>query len=248
MKSNLDEIITGNLVSFYERIAGMCGYETGLVSGCRYVWNREGSWPSYILGVPGEEDIKGMAEAIERGDLPAFWILPGSAGREMSLLDSAGIRAVKRWSGMHLDPAEFVPATTGPGLEVKINDPGSLEAWLEIVNTDLVSGTSLGPEVPGAIASSGDFHWMVAYRDGVPLATGLVFSADGVGGLYMLATRASARGGGIGSAVFSEMTALAIRTGNRAVVLHGTGLGERIYLRTGFRIVNDYAVLWSLGR
>ncbi len=241
-------IITENLYRFYHRIAALCGYETGQLAGCAYVWNRKGSWPGYLLGLPEPGTIPEIVGAIQQGIVPPFWILPETSGNEIDLLEAAGVRVVKQWSGMILDPVDFKPAPSLQGITIRINERETLEEWLQIVNSDLVSGAQIGHEIMEAIASSDDFQWMVAYMEDQPVGTGMVFSHEGIGGLYMLATRSAARGRGIGSAVFSEMTSLAIRSGNHTVVLHGTGLGERIYVRTGFSVVSGYSVLWNLGQ
>jgi len=248
-----EDIITGNLFSFYHRIAELCGYERGELEGCSYVWNRKGSWPGYLLGSPEPGRIaepgriQEIARAIRTKRVPAFWIME-NPGRELyGRLEEHGIRAVKQWDGMILNPDQFTPADPDPAITIRSGDPATLEKWLQIVNKEVVTGAQIGGEVLEAFASSGDFHWMVAYLGDQLVSTGMVFSEGGIGGLYMLATRSSFRGRGIGTAVFSEMTAAAIRQGNEAVVLHGTGIGKKIYLRTGFREVNSYSVLWYLG-
>lgn len=241
------DIITGNLFSFYKRIAELCGYESGVLSGCRYVWNRNGSWPGYLLGPPEPGRIPDIARAIRDNRVPAFWIMENPEEEIFGQMEEHGIRPVKQWDGMIMRPGEFRQAAGNPDIRIRSDDPSTLEEWLQIVNREVVTGAQIGGEVMEAFSSSDDFHWMVAYLDEQLVGTGMVFSEGGVGGLYMLATSSSFRGRGIGTAVFSEMTGAAIRLGNDTVVLHGTSIGKRIYLRTGFREVNRYSVLWYLG-
>jgi GNAT superfamily N-acetyltransferase len=246
--------ISGNLFGFYSRIARVCGYEAGRLAGCSYVWNRNGSWPSYMLGSPGKGRIQEVAAAVRKGDAPPFWIIENSSAAEIGLLEKEGFRVVREWKGMALERGDFRPVATGGsrppgslGIEVISNDPGTLKEWLQIVNTYLMTGAQLGMEIKDALLSDQSFRWMVAYLDGEPAGAGLSFEEGGVCGLYMIATVDSFRGRGVGTRITGELVSRALGSGSETIVLHATGQGERIYQNLGFREVNRLSIMWHLG-
>ena len=252
--STESDMITGNLYGFYKRIAESCGYERGKTGGCDFVWNKEGSWPGYLFGIPEPERIPEIIDSIKGELAPAFWILDDSNHEVNRLLEENGVRPVRQWEGMILGPGDFRPASKDfqpadddPSIRIVADDPDTLEEWLQIVNTELLTGAEIGEEVLEVFKNDSAFQWMVAFYDNRPVSTGLLFSEGGVVGVYMVATRTEFRGLGVGSAVTSELTDAAFRTGNHAVVLHATNMAGNIYRRAGFRKVNRYSISWYLG-
>lgn len=245
------ENITQNIHRFYTRIAELNAYEHGMVSGLEFVWNRKGSWPSYLLGVPGPEKIPEVVRAMESGQAPPFCIVDKSRQEEIQLMERSGIRTIREWKGMFLDSRYFnadVWVKDIPGLELRINDRASLDDWLILVNTELMSGVQIGQEVIDSLSACDEFQFAVAYVDGQPAATGLSFREQGICGLYMIVTRASLRGKGIGSLVTASLIHQAVNLGDKGIVLHATNLGERLYSNLGFKVLNHLSVLWYLGK
>jgi GNAT superfamily N-acetyltransferase len=240
--------ISSNIFRFYTRSAELCGYESGKKAGCAYAWNRKGSWPSFILGDPGEAGIREVVLAIGTGALPPFWITENTGGELVRKLDDAGVRVIREWSGMALGAADFQPCVSNPKVHIRSNDPGTNRDWLHIVNTELLTGSQVGNDFLDAVASSGEFRWMVAYMDEEPVGTGLSFSSGDTCGLYMIATKGPARGAGVGTMVSSQLVADALKSGHSTIVLHATAMGKNIYRKLGFREENRYAVMWHLGQ
>jgi GNAT superfamily N-acetyltransferase len=239
--------ITGNLHRFYGMTAALCGYEAGKVAGLGYVWNRKGSWPAYILGIPVPGDIKAAVDAIRRGEAPPFWIIDQSAHEEIRQLEESGVRTIRQWKGMVLEKDTFRPAPTDPGIRILANRPDAMKDWMQIINTELMTGTQIGQEFLHSVSVSEHFRWVVAMRDGQTAGTGLSFMDAGICGIYMIATRTSFRGKGVGTQIISDLVAGALDSGCRTVVLHATGMGEGIYRNAGFSEVNRYAIMWHVG-
>ncbi len=248
MKSK-EEHITNNLYAFYKRVAEGCGYETGHIAGCDYVWNRKGSWPSYFLGAPDREKIHEFVNAKVQGNAPSFWILDKKYLEEIRALERTGVRVVREWKGMALDGRSITPYEHVENRKIRLSfdDQGAHMDWLGIVNTALMTGAQIGDEFFSALSSSVAFRWIVAYMDDQPAGAGLSFSEDGVCGLYMIATGEAYRKQGIGTRVTDELVKQAIDSGNHTIVLHATGHGERIYRNMGFEVHNSYSVMWHLG-
>jgi len=69
---------------------------------------------------------------------------------------------------------------------------------------------------------------------GDPVATNILFSHDGVAGLYVTGTAPTAQGRGIGAAIVLAPLAEARARGDHAAVLFASPQGERLYARLGF--------------
>ncbi|MCK4748985.1 MAG: GNAT family N-acetyltransferase [Bacteroidales bacterium] len=244
----LGKHITRNLYGFYRRTAELCGYETGHIGGLEYVWNRSGSWPSYVLGVPEPSKIPEIMNAIRQGKVPPFWILEQTGGEEIRLLEEAGVRVIREWKGMAMEKHAAVPVGRNHDFGIRTNDPDTMNDWLQIVNTELMTGAQISDGFLNRISSSVAFQWKVAYMDDQATGAGLSFAEDGVAGVYMIVTKASFRGRGIGTQVTRNLIDHAIRSGNDTIVLHATGQGERIYRKTGFSEVNRFSVMWYMGQ
>jgi len=248
MNTYKDEII-GNLKEFYLQLSERCGYETGAFSDLKYAWNREGSWPAYIIGQPDEGKLQDIVDKIDGHELPPFWIMEQDPpAKILSFLDSQNIRVIRNWKGMILDP-DSLPATIEipEDLEMHINKPKDLPAFISMINRDLLSGSEMEDELSETIKDSDDMDWIVAYESGRPVSAGLLFTYEGVAGLYMIVTASERRGMGYGSAVTIALVDLAIKRGIRKMVLHATPMGEGIYAKYGFKPVMDMPILWKLG-
>lgn len=254
--------IAANIYSFYTRVAELCNYDRGEFAGCSYVWNRKGSWPSFLLGNPQPDSISEAIAAQGAGLAPPFWIMEKADPDDAQVLEDAGVRLIREWSGMELRPDQFqeegsaIPSGAGSGTDsasleqivIRTNDPKFSSHWLKIVNEELLSGSQMGPEFLELVSLSNQFRWMVAFLDGRAVGTGLSYSENGVCGLYMIATVASSRGRGVGTRLTAELVSRAMAAGDNHFVLHATKLGSRIYGKLGFREVNSFSVLWNLGK
>ncbi len=87
------------------------------------------------------------------------------------------------------------------------------------------------------------FSSIVAYLDGMPVATAAWVPSHGAVGLYNIATLPSHRGLGIGEAVTRLAVGRALsRTGPMPIVLQSSPLGRDLYQRLGFRTVARISV------
>jgi ribosomal protein S18 acetylase RimI-like enzyme len=248
--------ITGNLYGLYREAAALCSYASGRVAGCDYVWNRQGSWPAYLLGNPVPDKMDEALEAMESKEVPPFWMMEKRGTEAEEKLDQAGVRTIREWKGMILQGEDSLHlsrtgAPGGPeegGLRLRpVEKDREREDWLGIVNGELMTASRIDKGFLEAVSGRAGFDLLLAYREGKPVATGLSYARDGVCGLYMIATRSSFRGRGIGTRITRELIEGAIRSGNRSIVLHATEAGGGIYRRLGFREVNHISVRWFLG-
>ena len=82
-----------------------------------------------------------------------------------------------------------------------------------------------------------------AWVDGQIVGVSELFLADGVAGIYLVATDEAWRRRGVGAAVTSAALALARELGFAVATLQATPMGEPLYRRLGFVTVSEYEIL-----
>ncbi|HUE06648.1 MAG TPA: GNAT family N-acetyltransferase [Acidimicrobiales bacterium] len=84
-------------------------------------------------------------------------------------------------------------------------------------------------------------HVVVARRDGVAVATAMIFESDGVASVQWVGTVSSARGSGLGTLVTTVVTNVAFERGATSVTLQASPMGEPIYRALGYETVYRYS-------
>jgi ankyrin repeat protein len=116
--------------------------------------------------------------------------------------------------------------------------------WMVLDVDDLVRDLSQ----PGGLEIRGDDLALKGFVDDVEVATvtGHVCDVAGetVGGLYDMVVDGSHRRQGIGSALIVTLAGRLAAAGCRQVFLNATGMGQPVYLRTGFRLLGESGQTW----
>jgi N-acetylglutamate synthase len=84
-----------------------------------------------------------------------------------------------------------------------------------------------------------EWDLMLGYVDGKPVATGFGFTSDEITGVWGIATLPAFRGKGMGTAITWAVLNAGLDKGARAAYLWATELGFPIYLKMGFRHVQN---------
>jgi predicted GNAT family acetyltransferase len=84
------------------------------------------------------------------------------------------------------------------------------------------------------MAPDAPLQFFAIRRNGKVAATSMLYLADGLAGIYCVATREEERGKGFGAHVTAEPLRAALRLGYRVGVLQSSPAGHSVYLSLGF--------------
>ena len=142
---------------------------------------------------------------------------------------------------MAIDLSEMNEADRAPaGLRiVEVEDDDTLKTWCH------VGGTGFGipePAIPSLveyfttdIKMGQPLKLYLGLLDGKPVATSMYYLAEGVAGIYFVATLEEARNKGIGFAITQKPLLEARVMGYRVGILQASKRGVPVYVRLGFR-------------
>jgi GNAT superfamily N-acetyltransferase len=130
----------------------------------------------------------------------------------------------------------------------EVRSAADLDAWHQVYRGVLGADPSSRADwgrVHAALGPAGDgsLVLVLARVDGEPAATGGVFIAGDVAGLYCFATREPMRGRGLASALTHASHAAARARGVKRTVLQATPAGRPVYARAGYREERPLPVL-----
>ena len=147
--------------------------------------------------------------------------------------------------------AEVVPFMIAPA-DVPLPDAAGVDLRRVTTHRDIDSTLTLleeGFEMPPSVARDGfpiaalffpGVSTWLASVDGVDVSTALGAARDGVVGIYNVATRASHRGRGLGTATTVAAMRTGFEAGATAAYLQSSPMGYRVYERLGFRTVEQW--------
>ncbi len=121
----------------------------------------------------------------------------------------------------------------------RIGDGEDGRAWTDAfaAGYDLPRGLArlFSPECLGAdMAPDAHIQFFAIHHNGRLVATSLLYLADGLAGIYCVATLADKRGKGLGAHITAEPLRIAQRLGYRVGILQSSTAGHPVYLRLGF--------------
>jgi ribosomal protein S18 acetylase RimI-like enzyme len=90
------------------------------------------------------------------------------------------------------------------------------------------------------VLSAPGLETYVGYMDDTPVATAVLVMAQGVAGIFNIATEEAYRRRGIGEAMTAHVIKVARESGCRIAALQASEAGRALYERMGFRVVSPY--------
>lgn len=141
---------------------------------------------------------------------------------------------------MAVDIGRLTPTALPPGYDlVRVGTVAESRAWTAVLaeGYPLPPGLAhrFSPEYLGAdMAADAPMQYFAVVHAGRAVATSLVYLADGLAGIYCVATLPGERGKGLGAHVTAAALRAAQRIGYRVGILQSSPEGHSIYLRLGF--------------
>ncbi len=142
------------------------------------------------------------------------------------------------WMALVLD--ELPDTVRRPdGLEIRVvDDKAALDVWIDT----FARGYELQPEwkeplagIYQALGCDLPLRHYIAFLQGAPLAAASLFLAEGVAGIWNVATVKETRGQGLGSAIVWQALRDARQMGYSIAALESSKMGYPVYRRLGFR-------------
>ena len=209
--------------------------------------------------------VKGAEQLAQRLNLARAWFNGGRFGgksREWSLwvcedwLDRAASRQLARLcQSFGLRPASEVPGMIAPRIEPRsrralpsleyhpVSEERTLTDFNGIGNICFNVPAMWYREVFDSSLPARPFVAWVGYLDGCPVATSASVTADGVIGVYNVATAPAFRGRGFGEAITRHTVSRALEQAPGApIVLQTSAMGLDLYLALGFHAVTRFLV------
>jgi GNAT superfamily N-acetyltransferase len=155
-------------------------------------------------------------------------------------LQELGFQPVGVMPAMAVEIAEVQEIPLAPGYDCRPVESNDLTDWLAAfaVGYELPLGTARlfcpAPETPDGIEEANCQCFLIRKGD-QPVATSMVFEAEGLAGIYCVATAPSERGKGLGAVATVAALRAAEMRGYRVGILQSTVMGHSVYRRLGFR-------------
>jgi predicted GNAT family acetyltransferase len=141
---------------------------------------------------------------------------------------------------MAVDIEHLAATALPPGYEwARMGEGDDGRAWADTLavgyGLPLDLARMMSPERLGAdMAPDASLQFFAIRRNGKAVATSMLYMADGLAGIYCVATREEERGKGFGAYVTAEPLRAARQLGYRVGVLQSSPAGHSVYLGLGF--------------
>jgi len=201
-----------------------------------------------IVADPGDPDVTRSAiEPLLANDYPAAVIYPcGVEGDVAQVVREAGFGIEERMPAMAVEIAAMAPTALPAGYEwARIGEGAEGRDWVEALAIGYGLPEPLaalfGPEQLGAdMAPDAKVQFFGVLKAGKVVCTSMLYLADGLAGIYCVATLPGERNKGLGAHATAEALRIAQRLGYHVGVLQSSTAGHGVYLRLGF---GDYGAV-----
>lgn len=189
-----------------------------------------------------------VAPLLELSQPSAVLFVAGVSDTVAEALTALGFAKVPPMPAMAVDTASVAPTTLPDGytfLRVSSHDEGA--AWADVIaeGFGLPRGLAriLSPEVQDlSTEPDAAVQFFAIQSEGKLVAASLLYLANGLAGIYCVATLPDERGKGLGAHVTAEALRIAQQLGYGVGVLQASAAGYSVYQRLGFRDVDAVAM------
>ncbi len=255
-KTNIIKAIEQNLFQFYAFFSKSDFVDYGENKYYKFAKSKNGDWPNYIFDInhtyfTDKKAVDKLKHDILNNNSPPFLIYKyDDSMRSFELsLETIGIRPVMQWKGMALNEKELDFPDIKKDLQIKsVSNPELLKAWFNIVCNEILSRKKINTDIFKDLISTDEIDLFVGLYNNEPVATSLSFNSNNIGGLYLIATKEHLRGMGFGTQITKQTIKNLVSKGVENIVLHSTGLGEKVYKKLGFKEYCKFNIAWMLGK
>ena len=199
--------------------------------------------PMGNVAIVSQADTMDLLEAAMRplveSRLPSSVICVDGIDRDLAAHLVATGFAEESMPAMVVDIERMAATTLPPGYAFERVSAANEKGWTEAFATGYPVPFELArvfaPEAVNAdMAASASVQYFAITKDGRAVATSMLYFADGLAGIYCVATVPGERGKGLGAHVTAEPLRRARQLGYRVGILQSSSAGHPIYLRLGF--------------
>jgi GNAT superfamily N-acetyltransferase len=229
----------GGLNSSLIQAGSIGAMNTGVaIADINWVWNEK---PLTSDDVKSIADIK---EIYKKLNLRFWWwVYPCGQSPETSrILQDAGLRLIEKGPCMAADLNDSVSDEQIPDNVIisPVRNKNDLLIW-EDISFHGFEMPQRAREQYGAFVSLFDLaaqspqKLFLAYFDGKPVSTSLLFTHKNSAGIYYVSTLPAFRNKGSGLKITQAAMQAAKESGLKNVILQATSLGAKVYIRAGFK-------------
>lgn len=229
----------GSLNSSIREEGFLCAMHTGVeISDFNWAWNEK------PLTNKSRQTVEKIKEFYHKQNLRFWWwVYPrGDSSQTKEILEAAGMRLITQIpcmaAGLNIETlAEKKPASTNI---TEIQGHDNLPIWADISFRGFQMPERTRDQYNAFVLSFAQGCYpaqklFLAYVDGKPAATSLLFINGKTAGIYYVATLPEYRNRGLGYFVTLAAMRAAKTAGYRNIILQATPAGEKIYRRIGFQ-------------
>ncbi|CAN0345022.1 unnamed protein product, partial [Laminaria digitata] len=204
-------------------------------------------WPNQILNLKtADSRWPEMARQLKADQavnkLPAIIVGEANSGEKLNRFFLEQDYHRRSWMAMSID---LSPLGFDTKEQFSIKEFGAdekLEAWLSVVEAELMQGGNLNPHLFESLNQSTNVHFLALYEAAEIVSTVLLYTYEEHAGIYLLATRKEQRAKGFAKALMQEALRKAKEKSCSSVSLQATDAGYSLYKRLGFKDVGEIPV------
>ena len=229
----------GSLNSSLTQAESIWAMNTGVsISDFNWVWNEK------PLTNDNAKSIADIKEIYKKLNLRFWWwIYPrGQSSKTRAMLHDAGLRLIEKVPCMAADLNDLASEKKIPNnITISpVKNKNDLLIWedisfhgfemperVRVQYRTFVFSFDIGSQAPQKL--------FLAYFDGKPVATSLLFMHNNTAGIYYVSTLPAYRNKGLGLLITIAAMQYAKKSGFKNVILQATLLGAKVYKRAGFK-------------
>lgn len=228
----------GSLNSSLIQIDSVCAMNTGVaISDINWTWNEK------PLNNNDATSVSAIKEYYSKLNLRFWWwVYPcGQSYETQKILQDSGFRLIEKVPCMATDlNNSFLDMQLADNISIsEVKDQNDLSTWKTVSFNGFEMPDRAREQYGSFVSSFKPSHQspqklFLAYLDGVPAATSILFTDGNSAGIYYVSTLPAHRNKGCGLRVTQAAMQSAKESGSTNITLQATPMGARIYMRAGF--------------